>query len=244
METNNFNYVQSQEETKAISKTFMSSVFSWMFAALAITAVVAYYFGLDESLKTLLRSVDPATGRMGLTGLGIAVMFSPLAFILVISFGFNRLSYPVLLFIFLLFSAVMGMSMSFIFEAYTASSIYGTFIASSAMFGVMALVGYTTKTDLTKFGSIMIMGLVGLIIAQVVNMFMHSSGLDAMITFIGVLVFTGLTAYDVQKLKNIGLGIQLGTAATSKLIIMGALNLYMDFINLFMFLLRFMGNRK
>ena len=200
METNNFNFVQSQEETAAISKTFMSSVFSWMFAALAITSVVAYYFGNSIDLLKLL--VDPELGKM--TGLGYAVMFSPLAFVLVMSFGFNKLSYPALLFIFLLFSAVMGMSLSFIFLAYTASSIFGTFVAASGMFGVMALVGYTTKTDLTKFGSIMMMGLVGIIIASVINMFMQSSQMDYIISFIGVLVFTGLTAYDVQKLKNIG----------------------------------------
>ena len=240
METNNFNFVQSQEETAAISKTFMSSVFSWMFAALAITSVVAYYFGNSIDLLKLL--VDPELGKM--TGLGYAVMFSPLAFVLVMSFGFNKLSYPALLFIFLLFSAVMGMSLSFIFLAYTASSIFGTFVAASGMFGVMALVGYTTKTDLTKFGSIMMMGLVGIIIASVINMFMQSSQMDYIISFIGVLVFTGLTAYDVQKLKNIGAGIQFGTAAASKLVIMGALNLYMDFINLFLMLLRLFGDRK
>ena len=240
METNNFNYVQSQEETAAISKTFMSSVFSWMFAALAITSVVAFYFGNSLDLITLL--VDPTLGKM--TGLGYLVMFSPLAFILVMSFGFNKLSYPVLLFIFLLFAAVMGMSLSFIFLAYTSSSILGTFVAASGMFGVMALVGYTTKTDLTKFGSIMMMGLVGIVIASIINMFMQSSQMDYIISFIGVLVFTGLTAYDVQKLKNIGAGIQFGTAAASKLVIMGALNLYMDFINLFLMLLRLFGDRK
>jgi uncharacterized protein len=240
METNNFNYVQSREEITAISKTFMSSVFSWMFAALAITSVVAFYFGNSVDLITLL--VDPMVGKM--TGLGYLVMFAPLAFVLVMSFGFNKLSYPVLLFIFLLFSAVMGMSLSFIFLAYTASSIFGTFIAASGMFGIMAVVGYTTKTDLTKFGSIMMMGLVGIIIASLINMFMHSSQMDYIISFVGVLVFTGLTAYDVQKLKNIGAGIQFGTAAASKLVIMGALNLYLDFINLFLMLLRLFGNRK
>ncbi len=240
METNNFNYVQSREEITAISKTFMSSVFSWMFAALAITSVVAFYFGNSVDLITLL--VDPMVGKM--TGLGYLVMFAPLAFVLVMSFGFNKLSYPVLLFIFLLFSAVMGMSLSFIFLAYTASSIFGTFVAASGMFGVMAIVGYTTKTDLTKFGSIMMMGLVGIIIASLINMFMHCSQMDYIISFVGVLVFTGLTAYDVQKLKNIGAGIQFGTAAASKLVIMGALNLYLDFINLFLMLLRLFGNRK
>jgi FtsH-binding integral membrane protein len=136
------------------------------------------------------------------------------------------------------------MSLSFIFLAYTSGSIFSTFIAASAMFGVMSVVGYTTKTDLTKFGSIMMMGLVGIIIASLINMFMQSSGMDYIISFVGVLVFTGLTAYDVQKMKNIGAGIELGTATTSKLVIMGALNLYLDFINLFIMLLRLFGDRK
>jgi len=146
--------------------------------------------------------------------------------------------------LFLLYSSVMGMSLSFIFWAYTASSIFSTFITTSAMFGVMAVAGYTTKIDLTKFGSIMMMGLVGIIIASLINMFMHSDSMQYIISFVGVLVFTGLTAYDVQKLKNIGAGIELGTAAASKLVIMGALSLYLDFINLFLMLLRLFGNRK
>jgi FtsH-binding integral membrane protein len=108
----------------------------------------------------------------------------------------------------------------------------------------MALVGYTTKTDLTKFGSICIMALFGIIIASIINIFLHSSGLQYIISFIGVLVFTGLTAYDVQKLKRIGAGIEFGVETTSKLVIMGALNLYLDFINLFMLLLQLFGNQK
>ena len=240
METNNFNYVQSQEETGSLSRTFMASVFSWMFAALAITSVVAYYFGNSVELLSLL--VNAELGK--LTTLGYVVMFSPFAFILLISFGFNRIAYPVLLFLFLLFSAVMGMSLSFIFQQYTAGSIYGTFAAASGMFGLMAVVGYTTQTDLTKFGSIMIMGLVGIIIASIINYFIGSAALDYIISFIGVLVFTGLTAYDVQKLKRIGAGVEYGTEVASKLVIMGALNLYMDFLNLFLFLLRLFGDRK
>jgi uncharacterized protein len=240
METNNFNYVQSQDQAGALSKTFIASVFSWMFAALAITTVVSYYFGHSLQLLSLLVNIEAG----GMTILGYAVMFSPLAFILVMSLGFNKLSYPILLFLFLLYSAVMGASLSFIFLIYTAGSIYGTFAAAAGMFGLMAVVGYTTKTDLTKFGSIMMMGVFGIVIASIINWFVGSEGLEYIISFIGVLVFTGLTAYDVQKLKRIGAGVEFGTASTSKLVIMGALNLYMDFINLFMFLLRLFGDRK
>merc|ERR1712065_133719 len=135
----------------------------------------------------------------------------------------------------------MGMSMSFILLIYTAQSIFMTFVVS-VTFGVMAVAGYTTKTDLTKFGSIMMMGLVGIIIASIVNFFMRSVAFDYIISFIGVLVFTGLTAYDVQKLKRIASGQHYGQMPMTKLIILGALNLYLDFINLFLFLLRFLGN--
>lgn len=240
METNNFNYVQSHEESATLSKTFIASVFSWMFAALAITSIVAYYFAGSVELLSLLVNVEAG----GLTTLGWVVMFAPIGFVLAMSLGFNRFSYPVILFLFLLYSAVMGASLSFIFLAYTASSIFGTFMAASGMFGLMAVVGYTTKTDLTKFGSIMMMGLVGIIIASIINWFIGSSGLDYIISFVGVLVFTGLVAYDVQKLKRIGAGVEFGTATTSKLVILGALNLYLDFINLFLFLLRLFGDRK
>jgi FtsH-binding integral membrane protein len=240
METNNFNYAPSQEQSSAMSKTFLSSVFSWMFAALTITSIVAYSFSHNLELLSLLVNGE----KGGLSILGYVVMFAPIGFVLAMSAGFNKFSYPVILFLFLLYSAVMGASLSFIFLAYTSSSIYGTFASAAAMFGVMSVVGYTTKTDLTKFGSIMMMGLIGILIASLINWFIGSSTMSYIISFIGVLVFTGLTAYDVQKLKNIGAGVEYGTATTSKLVIMGALNLYLDFINLFLMLLRLFGDRK
>ena len=146
--------------------------------------------------------------------------------------------------LYVVFSILMGMSLSFVFLAYTSASIATTFLVTAGMFGFMAILGYTTKTDLTKFGSIMIMGVVGLFIAMLVNMFMHSNGMNYIISFIGVLIFTGLTAYDVQKLKRIGAGMVEGAEGTRKMTIMGALTLYLDFINLFLFLLRFFGNRQ
>jgi FtsH-binding integral membrane protein len=244
METNNFNYVQSQEETSSISRTFMASVFSWMSAALAITAIVAFYFGYNADLMSLLRTIDPQTGYYSNTILGYVVMFGPLALVLIMSAGYRKLSYSVLLFLYLFFSILMGASLSYIFLMYTDSSIFGTFIAASGMFGLMAIVGYNTKTDLTKFGSIMMMGLVGIIIASIINWFMQSDSMSYIISFIGVLVFTGLTAYDVQKLKRIGAGVEYGSESSNKLVIFGALDLYLDFINLFLFLLRLFGDRK
>jgi FtsH-binding integral membrane protein len=221
----------------------MASVFSWMSAALVITSVVAYYFGYDENLMSMLRTVD-ITGHYHNTGLGLVVMFSPLILIFAMGMGMRRMSYPILLGLFLLFAALMGASLSYIFLAYTSGSILSVFISSAGMFGVMALVGYTTKTDLTKFGSIMTMAFIGIFIASLVNMFLRSGQLDYIISFIGVLVFIGLTAYDVQKLKRIGAGVEYGTEETKKLVIWGALDLYMDFINLFLFLLRLFGDRK
>ena len=236
---NQINYAE-REETIPVAKTFLSGVFMWMGLALSITAIVSWLFASNASLMSML--FNPETGSMNM--MGWIVMLAPLGLVLWMSMGFQKLSASTLVLIFVAYSALMGASLSFIFLIYTLPSIAKTFVITAAMFGFMGVLGYTTKTDLTKFGSIMMMGLVGLIIASVVNMFMHSETMEYVISFIGVLVFTGLTAYDVQKLKRIGSSISLGTEAARKVTIMGALTLYLDFINLFLFLLRFFGNRK
>ena len=237
----NFN-VQNQPglAAPATTRTFFSTVFMWMGIALGISAITAYVFGTDPSYMQYL--INAETG--GMSGLGYLVMFAPLGLVLLMSFGINKLSAMAMTAVFLIYSVLMGMSLSFIFLAYTQASIYGVFFASAAMFGVMALLGYTTKTDLTKFGSIMIMALIGIVIAGLVNMFLRSDGLSYVISFIAVIVFTGLTAYDVQKLKEIGAQAEQGTEATAKMSIMGALTLYLDFINLFLALLRLFGSRR
>lgn len=241
MENNNWSFNNIQPTTaQPIAKTFMASVFSWMGIALAVSAVTAYVFGTDPSYMQYLIS---STGQ-GLSGLGYVVMFAPIGFVLLMGFGFQKLSTPALTGVFLLYSFVMGMSLSFIFLAYAHGVIYQTFFVSAAMFGVMALLGYTTKTDLTKLGNILMMALIGIIIASLINMFMRSSGFSYLISFIAVIIFTGLTAYDVQKLKNIGSGAEYAGADTAKLSILGALTLYLDFINLFLALLRLFGNRR
>jgi FtsH-binding integral membrane protein len=229
---------QTQQAPLVMTRTFLASVFSWMSAALALTAITAYIFGTDETYIRYLVS------ETGLTGAGYFVMFAPLGFVLLMSFGFQRLSQMALTILYLVYSVITGMSLSFIFYVYAQSEIFMTFGITAGLFGVMALTGYTTKTDLTKLGSLLFMGLIGIIIASIVNWFVGSSQVDYIISFIGVIVFTGLTAYDVQKLKRIGAGIEYGTEATAKLSIMGALNLYLDFINLFLMLLRLFGNRK
>ncbi|MBM3404759.1 MAG: Bax inhibitor-1/YccA family protein [Bacteroidetes bacterium] len=220
----------------------MANVFLWMFGALVVTALTAFYFGTNEEFKRVL--INTETG--GISVLGWIVTLAPFGLVLLMSFGFQKLSASVMTLVFILFSVLMGMSLSFIFSVYTAGSIYKTFAVTAGMFGIMAVVGYTTKTDLTKFGAFLSMALIGIIISMLVNLFLRSGTLDYIVSVIGVLVFTGLTAYDVQKLKNIGAGIGDPTATDigRKLSIMGALTLYLDFINLFLFLLRFLGNRK
>ena len=238
--TNNQIKYAGKEETFPIATTFLSGVFMWMGLALSITALVSWLFASNSALMSIL--FDPQTGSMNM--MGWIVMLAPLGLVLWMSMGFQKLGASTLVLIFIVYSALMGASLSFIFIIYTLPSIAKTFVITAAMFGFMGVLGYTTKTDLTKFGSIMMMGLVGLIIASVVNMFMQSDTMEYVISFIGVLVFTGLTAYDVQKLKRIGASMQMDSEAARKVTIMGALTLYLDFINLFLFLLRFLGNRK
>ncbi|HEY9194665.1 MAG TPA: Bax inhibitor-1/YccA family protein [Mucilaginibacter sp.] len=232
------NVIQLNEQDA--SRRFIANVFLWMFVALGISAFCAFIFSSNQALFEMLR--DPETGRN--TGLGTLVMFAPLAFVLVISFGFNRLSYGVAALLFIAFSAVMGVSLSYILLFYTAGSVLGVFITTSIVFGIMAIAGYTTNTDLTKFGSIMIMGLIGIIVASLFNMFMHSTQLEYIISYVGIAVFVGLTAYDVQKLKRIGAGIEYGNASAGKMALLGGLTLYLDFINLFLMILRLFGRRR
>jgi len=240
-----FNIIEQEyksTQTLPVTRTFIANVFLWMTLALAVTAVTAYWFASSKELMGSLRNLQ--TG--GLSVLGWIVMLAPLGFVLLMSMGFQRLSPAIMTLLFIAFSVLMGMSLSFILLVYTGSSVFKTFAVTSAMFGVMAVLGYTTKTDLTKFGSILMMALFGVIIAMVVNMFMHSSTMDYIISVLGVLIFTGLTAYDVQKLKRIGagIGVDVQNPDVKKMSILGALTLYLDFINLFLFLLRFLGNRK
>lgn len=248
LENNNRNSFQAgisnTVNSQAIVKSFLSNVFTYMAGALAITGVLAYWFSSSDTLMSYLVNVDYATQTESPNLLGWIVTIAPLAFVLIMSLSFNRLSSLSLLLLFVAYSAVMGISMSFIFLTYTSASIASTFFVTAGTFSVMAALGYTTKQDLTKFGSILMMALIGIIIAMVVNFFMQSGIMSLIINCLGVLIFTGLTAYDVQKLKRIGSGVEYGTESANKLAIMGALNLYLDFVNLFLFLLRLFGDRR
>lgn len=242
-QNNNTNFVGQDTQEIAVPRTFITNVFSWMAVALGITAFFAYVFSANKAFFDSIYTTNE-TGGISMSGLGWVVMLAPLAMVLIMSFGFNKLSAGILTLLFVAYSFLMGMSLSFIFLVYTSSSIFITFAVTAGTFGVMAIAGYTTKVDLSKFGAIMFMGLIGIVIASLVNMFMRSQTMDYVISIIGVLVFTGLTAWDVQKLKRIGSQVENGTEPARKLVIMGALTLYLDFINLFLFLLRFLGNRR
>lgn len=231
--------MSSQVSSQVQVNKFIANVFSWMVAGLMITGATAYYFAASGSIAMMFNA---ETGSMNL--MGWAVTLAPLAFILVMNFGLNRLPKEALYLLFVAFSAVMGMSLSYIFLLYTQSSIASVFLITSLTFAVMAVVGYTTQTDLTRFGSLLMMALIGLIIASVVNIFMESSMMEFIISAVGVLIFTGLIAYDTQKLKRIGAGVEYGSTEASKLAILGATSLYLDFINLFLHLLRLLGRRE
>lgn len=170
-------------------------------------------------------------------------MFAPLAFVMVLSFGINRLSTPTAKMLFWAYAGVMGLSMASIFLTYTGVSIAQTFFATAAAFAGLSLFGYTTKKDLSGFGTFLIMGVVGLLVASLINMWMHSPMMNLAISAIGVLLFAGLTAYDTQKIKELYRYVA-GTDMIGKMVVMGALTLYLDFINMFMFLLRFIGDNR
>lgn len=237
------------QEEGVVSKKFFANVFLWMFIALGISTFAAYLIGTTPAFVAQLMNIDPATGRGGFSGLGYVVMFAPLALVLLMGAGFSRLSLPALVGVFILYSALTGASLSFILLTYTSSSIITCFGAAAGIFGIMAFLGYTTNVDLSKFGSILMVGLVGLVIATVINMFVQSAQFSLFMAYIGIAIFTALTAYDVQKIKRIGMGIeQSGDEVLSvdarKMAIMGALSLYLDFLNIFLFLLRIFGSRK
>lgn len=222
----------------SVSK-FVANVFSWMVAGLSVTAVVAWYVASSGWIENLY---NMTTG--GMSGLGWVVMLAPLGFILAMNMGFQRWSSQGIVALFIAFSGVMGMSLSSIFLVYTGAAITQVFLITAVTFAVMAIVGYTTSTDLTRFGSLLMMALIGIIVASVVNWFIGSSGLDYIISIAGVLIFTGLVAYDTQKIKRIGSGVEYGSETATKLAILGATSLYLDFVNLFLFLLRLFGGRR
>ncbi len=220
----------------------MLSIYNYMASGILLTGIVAMLTASSGLAYTF------ASGPMMWL-----VALSPLAIVFAMSFGRNKFSTGTLQLLFWGFAVLMGLSLSTIFLVYTGASIALTFFATAAAFAGLSLFGYTTKKDISGWGSFLIMGVVGLIVASVINIFVGSSVMQMAISFIGVLIFAGLTAYDTQRLKNEYLSVQHlkmsnpGVAAAypaGKMVIMGALSLYLDFINMFMFMLQFLGSRE
>ncbi|MDT9598312.1 Bax inhibitor-1/YccA family protein [Sphingosinicella rhizophila] len=215
-------------------RSYMLSVYNYMASGVLLTGIVALLFANSGYAAAVL-------GGPGI--LKYVIMFAPLAFVMVLSFGINRLSTGTAQLLFWAFATVMGLSMASIFLVFTGESIATTFFAVAAAFAGLSLWGYTTKKDLSAFGTFLIMGVFGLLIAMIINIFLQSSVMNLVISAIGVLVFAGLTAYDTQRIKSIYFEVA-GTDMLGKTVIMGALSLYLDFVNMFTFLLNFLGNRE
>jgi FtsH-binding integral membrane protein len=219
----------------------MLGVYNNMAMGLALTGLVAYGAFAMAVQGGELTAFGQA---IYVSPLKWVVIFAPLAFVFGLSAAVHRMQPATARLVFLLYAAVMGLSLSSIFVVFTGESIARTFFVTAASFGALSLYGYTTKRDMSGWGSFLIMGVIGIIIASIVNIFLASSGLQFAISVIGVLVFAALTAYDTQRLKNMYDFVAGDTVAAGRASIMGALTLYLDFINLFMFLLQFMGNRE
>ena len=215
-------------------RSYMLSVYNYMASGVLLTGIVALLFARSGAAETIL---------FGPGMLKYLIMFSPLVFVMVLSFGINRLSTGAAQALFWAFATVMGLSMSAIFFRYTGPSIAITFFATATAFVSLSLWGYTTKKDLSGFGTFLIMGVVGLLVASLLNLFFQSPAMSLAISAIGVLLFAGLTAYDTQRIKSLYFMVA-GTDMMGKTVIMGALTLYLDFVNMFTFLLQFLGNRE
>jgi len=231
-------------------RAYMLRVYNWMASGLALTGIIAYaIFSIPALHELFYRSGVTASGmvvRDQPTLLAMIAVFAPLAFVLVLSMGVNRLSRSAAQTLYWLFCAAMGASLTSIFVMYTSESIARVFFITAATFAAMSIYGYTTKADLSRFGSFLMMGLFGIIIAGLVNLFLQSSALQFAISVIGVVVFVGLTAYDTQRIKAtyVQYAYAEGPEGAAKRSVYDALSLYLNFINLFMLLLQLLGNRN
>lgn len=233
---------QTQVETRV--NEFVRSVYNWMAIGLALTGFTAYYAAHSEFLLNLLFSVEGNQMRPSMLFYGFII--SELALVFFLSARRQRLQASTATLMFVVYAILNGLTLSFVFLAYTGASVASTFFICAATFVVASLFGWLTKRDLTSFGNFLFMGLIGIIIASVVNIFLRSSMTYMIISYIGILVFVGLTAYDTQHLKTMAMNQPDGLdgAVIRKGAIMGALKLYLDFINLFLMLLRILGNRR
>ncbi len=214
-------------------QSLMRQVYIWMGLGTLFTAGVAY-LTINTPLITL--TANPA--------IVFGAIIAELALVLGISFGFNRISAATATVLFLVYAALNGFTLSLVLLAFTTASVVGAFVATGALFGAMSIIGYTTRIDLSKLGTFLMMGLIGLLIAMVVNIFISSGPLDLIISIVGVLLFTALTAYDTQRIGRMAAQMDAQGEAGSKMAIFGALKLYLDLINMFLFMLRLIGRRR
>lgn len=224
-------YAQSYEGVRS----FLYKVFGWMSFALAVSGITAYFIGTSEVLHKAI---------MGNTGIVIGLVILQLVLVIALSAAIQSLSHGAAFTLFAIYAVLTGTTLSSVFILYTAASITSTFFIAAGMFAGMALYGAFTKTDLSRMGTFLMMALIGMLIAMVVNIFVKSAGLDLAISSIGVLVFAGFTAYDLQKIKAFAQRVDVQGGAVANIALLAALELYLDFINLFLSLLRLMGNRK
>jgi FtsH-binding integral membrane protein len=226
----------TKQRSEVLVNGFVRSVYNWMFVGLAVTGLIAFYVSTNEGFMNFIFG-----HRMVFWG----ILLAELALVFAISGMVNRMSAGTATGLFVLYSALNGLTLSVIFLLYTRSSIVSTFFICAGTFLACSLYGWTTKRDLTSIGGFLMMGLFGIIIASIVNIFLRSGAVNVIVSYIGVLVFVGLTAYDTQKLKNMALSQPAGIdgGVLRKGAILGALSLYLDFINLFLFLLRIFGSR-
>jgi FtsH-binding integral membrane protein len=227
-------------------RAYMIRIYNYMAAGVALTGVVSYLTFNAAAVTNEAGQITGLTpfGQMIFGGpLMIVLFLGTLGMVFFLSFRINKLQVGTALTLFMVYAGLLGLMLSSVFMTYTGASITRTFFISAASFGALSLYGYTTQRDLSPIGSFLIMGLFGLILAMIVNIFLKSTGLDFAISAIGVLIFAGLTAWDTQKIKEMYSVNDDGTVAGRKAV-MGALTLYLDFINLFLFLLRFMGDRR
>jgi FtsH-binding integral membrane protein len=224
----------SPERVAALQGEFIRRVYNWMGLGLALTAIVAYYTAASPTLTRLI---------LGNQLIFFALIIGQLGLVIGLSAAIDRLAPTTATLLFFLYAGLTGLTLSVVFLAYTQSSIASTFFVTAGTFGITSIYGYTTKRDLTSWGSFFFMGLVGIILASLVNFWLQSEAIYWVTTYIGIIVFVGLTAYDTQAIKNMAAAGFTDAASESKAAVIGALRLYLDFINLFLMLLRLMGYR-
>jgi len=237
MSYNNYEVIDNENDVATLSRSFFANVYKYMFFALAISGGMAYYASSSTWYLELMFT------QSGLSAMGYVVIFAPLLLVIAIRATYHKMAFMNVMLLYVLYSVLIGISLSFIFLIYTSSSIALTFFVTAGAFGSMAILGYTTKTDLSKMGSLLYMLFFGMMIAGIANVFMGSEMISYVISFMGLFVFTGLTAWEMQRMKSIASDMSLTGEDRKKQELMGGLTLYILFINLFMSILRFTGDR-